>query len=290
MLDHGFTATFDLTTELFIRANTSGSGLPILGYIKPLMRRAALGDLRYDEGLKVAEDYDLVVRLLARGAKGHVIPDPTYLYRRHGSSISHRLSVSILHDMIDSQTRFAAAQAPHSREVEAALNARLKRLENDLAYERLVEAIKSRQVARAAGELLKSPGLIINLLRSFQERTARSAARPPSLPASPSTALILSDKVPEGDSLIRLHALASQYGADKVVCKTVPQGFLTEPPVTDARRYRELWALTEALGRPEALHLVCQGQAAVNAAGYLPVATRIVVPDTQVDTQERGLG
>lgn len=272
MLDHGLTQPFELTTELFIRANTARSGLPTLGYLKPLIRRARLGDLRYDTGLKVAEDYDLVVRLLAGGAKGYVVPDPTYLYRRHGGSISHRMSETILSDMIDNHNRFVAERGPHPAPVQAALKARLNGMETDLAYERLVAAIKTKQITKAIGILARSPALIGNLYRSYSERSARAEAPlAPPVPTGPKAhALILCDKAPDADSLSRLNALAMQQGADTFATVTVPDGFLTEPLLTDAAKYRELWKYAEALGNPETLIVVCDGPAAVNAAGYLP--------------------
>ncbi|WAC46989.1 glycosyltransferase [Asticcacaulis sp. SL142] len=272
MLDHGLTQPFDLTTELFIRANTARSGLPTLGYIKPLIRRESLSALRYDTGLKVAEDYDLVVRLLAGGAKGYVVPDPTYLYRRHGGSISHRMSKTILTDMIDNHNRFVADCGPFDAPVQAALNARMKGMETDLAYERLVAAIKAKQMTKAIGILARAPALIGNLYRSLRERSARPEALP-STTASAGTkaqALILCDKALGADSLTRLKALAMQQEADTFATVTVPDGFMTEPLLTDPATYRDLWNHAERLGNPEALIVVCDGPAAVNAAGYLP--------------------
>lgn len=272
MLDHGLTRPFDLTTELFVRANTARSGLPTLGYLKPLIRRDILGDLRYDAGLKVAEDYDLVVRLLARGAKAYVIPDPTYLYRRHGGSISHRMSETILQDMIDNHNRFVAECGPFDPAVKAALEARRKGMETDLAYERLVAALKAKQMTKAAGLLARSPALMGNLYRSFRERSARlgPVTATPAHTVSGTQALILCDKAPDADSLARLKALAMQQGGDTFATVTVPDGFLTEPLLTDAATYRELWNHAQTHGPAEALIVVCDGPAAVNAAGYLP--------------------
>ncbi|MDC7676431.1 glycosyltransferase family 2 protein [Asticcacaulis machinosus] len=290
MLDHGLTQPFELTTELFIRANTARSGLPTLGYLKPLIRRARLGELRYDTGLKVAEDYDLVVRLLAGGAKGYVVPDPTYLYRRHGGSISHRMSETILSDMIDNHHRFAAECGPHPAPVQTALTARLKGMETDLAYERLVAAIKAKRLTEAVGILTKSPALIKNLYRSFCERKSRQVAPAPAVSAAAisASALILSDKAPDADSLTSLKAIASQRGADNVILKTVPEGFLTEPSLTDPARYRELWAITAPLGDRETLMTICDGYASVNAAGYLPCNPVWPCNPVRDEIEERG--
>lgn len=61
---------------------------PGLGYLKPIFRAETLGDLRYCEDLRIGEDYDLVVRMLARGARMRFEPCALYRYRRHGDSVS----------------------------------------------------------------------------------------------------------------------------------------------------------------------------------------------------------
>lgn len=66
------------------------------GYLKPLFRLARLKDLqlRYDETLRIAEDDDLIVRALLGGMRYRWEPRLTYGYRKHPSSISHRLSAA----------------------------------------------------------------------------------------------------------------------------------------------------------------------------------------------------
>ena len=57
----------------FVRANSTVPGRygRELGFLKPLMRRAFLNlnHLRYDEGMRLGEDYDLYARLLAARAR-----------------------------------------------------------------------------------------------------------------------------------------------------------------------------------------------------------------------------
>lgn len=75
----------------YIAANHPFSRIPQLGYLKPLIRRSAIAGLRYDETLRIAEDYDLVLRLLLSGIRLRILPTPLYFYRRHSQSISSRM-------------------------------------------------------------------------------------------------------------------------------------------------------------------------------------------------------
>ena len=82
----------------YIRMNHPYSRQPVLGYLKPLIRSSVLAVMLgpYDETLRIAEDYDLILRLLLSGAKFRVYPTLLYFYRKHASSISHRLSPNMI--------------------------------------------------------------------------------------------------------------------------------------------------------------------------------------------------
>ncbi|MDB5613608.1 MAG: Succinoglycan biosynthesis protein ExoO, partial [Devosia sp.] len=150
-------------------------GSPALGYLKPMIRADRLGQLRYDESLRIGEDYDFVLRLLLADAKMVVIPEPFYLYRRHSASISHRLSVHDMRAMLERQDALAAENSPLSPELSAAFAKRRSMLKTGLAYEKLVASIKARQPAEALGILARDPSHLARLWASFAEgRTRRS--------------------------------------------------------------------------------------------------------------------
>ncbi len=73
----------------FIRSNAIYGSAPVLGYCKPLIRAKALGDIRYDESLRIGEDSDLLLRLMIAGRRFRFYPELLYFYRKHGLSISH---------------------------------------------------------------------------------------------------------------------------------------------------------------------------------------------------------
>ncbi|MCU0906000.1 MAG: glycosyltransferase [Rhodobacteraceae bacterium] len=171
-------APMDVTAETWVRAalNTGGldrGSLPSLGYLKPMIRRAWLDGVRYDPALRVGEDFDLVLRVLLAGARFVVLPDPLYLYRRHAGSVSHRLSVPVVAAMIAAQARLPGQTGA----VADLLAQRQAGLDRQLAFERLVAAIKARKAGAALSEVALRPSLLRLLMRSTAEALSRRRRR-----------------------------------------------------------------------------------------------------------------
>ena len=162
-----------VTAELFVEGQTKAGDPVAFGYLKPLIHRSLLTDKRYDETLKIGEDYDLLLRLLLSGAQLCVVPEAMYYYRRHSQSLSHRLSVSAVRAMIASQDRFVAHNGPFPPSTSAAFQRRRKALLGRLDFEELVEAIKARRLLAALGAMLGQPSLLLKLGRSVSERLTR---------------------------------------------------------------------------------------------------------------------
>jgi succinoglycan biosynthesis protein ExoO len=104
-----------------------------------------------------AKDYDLVVRLLARGARLRIEPRALYRYRKHGGSISHRLSPERIDAMLAAQARFRREAGPFDAAVESALEARRQSLETARIYEGVVAGLKSGAVASSLAAGLAHP-------------------------------------------------------------------------------------------------------------------------------------
>ncbi|TKT69336.1 glycosyltransferase family 2 protein [Aquamicrobium sp. LC103] len=279
LLLHGeaFAAPFRLTADLFVRGDIKGSRIPNFGYLKPMIRAEALRGLRYDEGLRIGEDYDLVLRLLLGGLKLQVVPEPTYLYRRHSQSISHRLSIDTVAGMIDSQKRLQATQDDLAPAVRDALAARLAGLERALAFEKLVASVKARQAARTAGLLLRDPRLLFPLWQSVRSRLSRKvASRPPSPLDGPAATgqltVVLTDADPASPRLDEMTAFAQSHGSAEIQVEHVPP--YSPPGGTnwnggdEARASRCRLA---TLARRRELTLVRDGKAGDYAAGFLPL-------------------
>lgn len=161
-----------------VTSDWPGSPSAPLGYVKPLIRSATLGLLRYDDALRNSEDFDLYLRLLLGGARFLLLPQPTYLYRRHAASISHRLSVDVLQPLLDAHDRLTVEFSSAGPEIASVLAERRKKLIRSLRYARLVAALKSRDVARTSSELLRHPCLVADLAESLRDRKRRQRARP----------------------------------------------------------------------------------------------------------------
>ncbi len=132
-----------------------------LGYLKPIFRRIGRdGIALYDESLRIGEDADLVLRLLANGARLRVYPDLGYFYRKHAASISHRLDAPAIDAMEKAAARIDATQNP---ELRAALRSGRAARADALAFTDLVTALKARNAGGAAGAALKRPGALILL-------------------------------------------------------------------------------------------------------------------------------
>lgn len=132
---------------------------PNLGFLKPLIRAAAFPShiLRYDESLRIGEDYDLVLRLLLAGGQMRLYPLPLYHYRKHAGSTSHRLDADALTAILAADERLCETIAAGDRRLDAAWKSRRRSIERALQFEALMTAIKRRAWGRAAAAALCHP-------------------------------------------------------------------------------------------------------------------------------------
>jgi succinoglycan biosynthesis protein ExoO len=144
----------------YVRLNRLYGPGPALGYLKPLIRAAVLkqNTASYDETLRIAEDYHLVLRLLRLGKTMRVYPIPLYFYRRHSGSISHRLNESALIALKAADVRFRAQFCDTEPRLATAIDSRIESIDTALAYERLLAALKAREWSNALGIALARPG------------------------------------------------------------------------------------------------------------------------------------
>jgi succinoglycan biosynthesis protein ExoO len=145
--------------ESYVRSNVLYGRSLALGYLKPLIRAGLLhrSGIRYNESLRIGEDYDIIARLLQKGARFNIVPEMTYFYRRHGASISHRLSRRTIVPMQRAHDVFCATIAnPHPR-LAAALEKRSRSLAIALAYDDIVVAAKSGGWTAALNALIQNP-------------------------------------------------------------------------------------------------------------------------------------
>ena len=159
---------------------------PNLGYLKPLIRAAAFPRrlLRYDESLRIGDDYDLVLRLLLAGGQMRIYPLPLYRYRKHANSTSHRLDEPALAAILAADRRVCETIPAGDWRLDAAWNARRRSIERAQHFEALMTAIKQRDWGRAATTAMRDPRaaallrlpLAVRLERAFRRPAIASAA------------------------------------------------------------------------------------------------------------------
>ena len=163
----------------YINSARMYSRQPGLGYLKPIFRAETLGDLRYREDLRIGEDYDLVVRLLAKGARLRLEPVAYYRYRRHGASISAVLKPQHIERMLAADADIGLETcrrlaAPGARRAQMR---RRRSLETALAYDRVISALKDHRLVTALAMGLAHPTVWPLLTMPLKVRVRRLASR-----------------------------------------------------------------------------------------------------------------
>lgn len=154
----------DLPT--FVLGNHMELGANALGYLQPIVRRDMLerSRVRFDEHLRVGEDYDFVARLLAAGAKMLVYPWATYFYRQRAASLSRQASLQAsrktMRGFLDADAAFRAHPAAAAPQTRRALDARRRSIENMQALLDLRDAWTVGEWRRALGMVVARPGVL----------------------------------------------------------------------------------------------------------------------------------
>lgn len=152
-------AVEEVSLATYVRENQLYQARPSYGYLKPLFRRAFVLEhgLAYDPALRIGEDYDLVARALARGARFVRHRSAGYTYVTREGSISHRLSAANAWAMVAAETRFQQEARDLAPELRDLLRARLAGLRDGAAFADMVEALKARRPLAFATALGRRP-------------------------------------------------------------------------------------------------------------------------------------
>jgi glycosyltransferase involved in cell wall biosynthesis len=168
----------------FARLNDPYGSGPALGYLKPLIHASIFTaeKVRYDETLTIAEDYNLVIRLLLAGKTMRVYPIPRYYYRKRRSSISHRLNKNALEAIKRADLELLGQASAKNKRLARTIASRIKSIENAAAYEELLSALKGQQWFQALRVALAWPraSLLLRLplgVRLRQLRLVRALAK-----------------------------------------------------------------------------------------------------------------
>ncbi len=172
------------------RSNRMLGAGPALGYLKPIFRRTL--PLCYDESLRIAEDSDLVLRLLIGGARMRIYPTPGYFYRKHAASISHRLDTAAIEALDHAYAALAPCADPA---LDQALARGAAARADALAFTNLIAALKARDWTRVINVAAKRPGALALLRAPLLARLARPFARRQRVQTRPRVTLLSRQRI-----------------------------------------------------------------------------------------------
>ena len=148
LIGHNATMTIDLAT--FVTENLSrGPRLrKEFGFLKPIMRRSFLDShqLRYDEQLRLGEDFALYTTALAAGAIFKVIPARTYASIVRSSSLSGHHTKADLERLRDSSRSLGRLSGLTGRE-QSLLRMHYEAIDARIQWLNVIDAVKSRSIA-----------------------------------------------------------------------------------------------------------------------------------------------
>ncbi len=166
----------DLAT--FIEGNIMFEGRFSFGYLKPIFERAFIErvGLRYDEVLRIGEDYMLLARALAGGGRCIVEPLPGYIYHIRGGSISRVMELHHVEAMLEADAAFLRTHELDPGAL-AAQARRTRSLRRAASFLLLVSQLKERAPLKAAGTALRDPAALKHLRMPIAARMRRLASR-----------------------------------------------------------------------------------------------------------------
>jgi succinoglycan biosynthesis protein ExoO len=166
-----------LTLADFIAANIMFEETFSYGYMKPIFQREFIEQhaLRYDEQLRIGEDYIFLASALAKGARCAIEPEAGYAYHIREGSISRVMELRHVEAMLAADARFVSNHEMDP--VAGAAQARRTRsLKEAAAFLSLVQHLKDRAPLRAAGAALRDPIALRHLKMPIAARLRRLAA------------------------------------------------------------------------------------------------------------------
>lgn len=167
----------ELTLDRFIAANIMFADTFTFGYMKPIFEQAFIERhrLRYDEKLRIGEDYIFLASALAKGGRCVVEPEAGYDYHIREGSISRVLELRHIEAMLAADAIFLRDHQL-DQAASAAQTRRTRSLEEAAAFLSLVRHLKDRAPLRAIGTAFRDPIALRHLKMPIAARLRRLAA------------------------------------------------------------------------------------------------------------------
>lgn len=174
---------WQLNFEEFVLANVSvwGQSRKELGFLKPMMRRSFLSrnQLRYDNSLRLGEDYALYARALALRARFLLIPVGGYVSVERTNSISSRHTMRNLERLRDTDHELGGIDGLTISE-RLAIRRHYHSVDARAQWLAVIDAFKARSLFRFIAPFLRSwtvsSFLVWNLVQQAQLRGCRLIA------------------------------------------------------------------------------------------------------------------
>jgi succinoglycan biosynthesis protein ExoU len=165
-----------LDLETFALGNVARRGRlrKEMGFLKPIMRREFLARhaLRYDETVRLGEDYAFYARALALGARFLIVPSQGYVSVVRADSMSARHTKQDLERLRDSDVDLCAMEHLTARE-RRALDRHYSSVDARVQWLCMIEAFKSRSLSRFVAPLFRSPRISLFLVRQLLSESFR---------------------------------------------------------------------------------------------------------------------
>jgi succinoglycan biosynthesis protein ExoO len=167
---------FSVDLPEYLRRNRMTAGDANLGYLKPVFSRAFLAahGVAYDERLRIGEDFNIVLRALAAGARFTITSDAFYRYRVMRGSLSRSLRAADLRALLAANADVLAGRRsdPAVRTAEAAYRRSVADL---LAFTAFRGVVRQRDWLPALREVA-NPRLWLTLRRMMANARERGRA------------------------------------------------------------------------------------------------------------------
>ncbi len=168
--------TIDLHTFVLGNAGRRGRSRREFGYLKPLIRREFLDrwQLRYDEALRLGEDYALYAQALAAGARFLLVPASGYVSVVRQGSLSARHTKEDLERLRDADRAFLSLPTIARRD-QIAIKAHYRSVDARVQWLNVIEAFKRRDITGFMRPFVKTPAVAPFLVRKLIGEAGRRA-------------------------------------------------------------------------------------------------------------------
>jgi succinoglycan biosynthesis protein ExoU len=170
----------DLDLEKFVLGNVSKHKVirRELGFLKPILRRSFLDRhrLRYDERLRLGEDYALYARALAHRARFLMVPAAGYVSVVRADSLSARHTRHDLEQLRDSD-RYLKTKHRLTPAERRAVKRHYSSVDCRVQWLIVIEAVKTRNYPRLFRTFCRSPSISAYLAKRLLEESYSRAMR-----------------------------------------------------------------------------------------------------------------